>query len=261
MDGSHHLIRRQACRALIAGAALTLVPYLAVAQPAAILALPDDALAYVPSRTATPRPLLVLLHGAGRQPGRMIDRLRGEAEARGLVLLAPASAGPTWDVVARTQREQMMGASAAGAGVRYAGSPDADRVMAAIAALSARVAIDRARIVLAGFSDGASFALALGLARERPFAAAIAWSPGLPAVPARIARGRRAFVAHGRDDAVLPFEATRSDIVPRLRRAGADIRFVEFAGGHAMPAEIVAAALDAAGLVRGAATAGPPPDP
>src|SRR3954452_15057097 len=67
-------------------------------QPRAI-ALPDDAVAYVPASAGPHPPLLVLLHGADHRPKWMIEQLAAQADARGLVLLAPTSRGITWDAV------------------------------------------------------------------------------------------------------------------------------------------------------------------
>jgi predicted esterase len=105
--------------------------------------------------------------------------------------------------------------------------------------------------VLSGFSDGATFALAMGMSRDYDFAAVIAWSPGIAIETERAASGRRVFVSHGRQDRVLSYDVECSAIVPMLRGEGAEVTFLPFDGGHEMPAAVKRAFLDAA--------FGPPP--
>jgi phospholipase/carboxylesterase len=205
------------------------------------IALPGGAIAYRPSGIAAHRPLLVLLHGAGQAPAAMIDALRPAADARGILLLAPAARGVTWDVIRSAQQSAALGSADP---YRYLGSADGRNVAGVMAALAERMPFDRGRIALAGFSDGATFALALGTDRTAPFGLVAAWSPGLSVVAARPARGRAVVVAHGRQDNVLAFDQTASRIVPMLRGRGLTVRFVPFRGGHVISAEGIAAALD-----------------
>lgn len=226
----------------------------AVPTPAAarILALPDEAIAYIPARAALSLskggphpPLLVLLHGAGRDAGRMIERLASEADARGIVLLAPTSRGPTWDKVASAEEPPDMSSQLASSMARrFSTSHDADRVEAAIAALGKILPVDRNRTVLAGFSDGATFALAMGLSRAHAFAGVIAWSPGIAIETVSPARGRRVFVSHGRADPVLSFTTACADIVPMVQGEGAAVTFLPFEGGHEMTPAATDAFLD-----------------
>src|SRR4029078_5440353 len=110
-------------------------------------------------------------------------------------------------------------------GHRFGRSRDSDRVEAAIDALSKQLPFARSRTVLAGFSDGATFALAMGMARSRPFSAVIAWSPGIAIETALPARGRRVFVSHGTRDPTLHFAVTCGEIVPLLKSEGAKVSF------------------------------------
>jgi phospholipase/carboxylesterase len=88
-----------------------------------------------------------------------------------------------------------------------------------------------------GFSDGASYALSLGLANADLFTHVLAFSPGF-VVPARPARTPSVYVSHGRADDVLPIARTTRRIVPRLRAAGIPVQVHEFDGGHTVPARI-----------------------
>ena len=216
------------------------------ARQSRLFALPDNAVAYVPASAGQRPPLLVLLHGAGHRQLEMVQHFEAEADARGIVLLAPDSRAVTWDTVAIAQ-EPLSSESPLGReqSLRFGRSRDADRVEAAIANLAKTVAIDRARTVLAGFSDGATFALAMGLAKDHSFAAVIAWSPGIAIATERPASGRRVFVSHGRTDPVLSFATTCGEIVPLLRSEGAAVTFVPFEGGHDAPVWLKDAFLDA----------------
>jgi phospholipase/carboxylesterase len=246
--------------ALAQAAAPSPAPPAAIAHRSRLVALPDDAIAYIPaSAGAGPHPpLLVLLHGAGHRQLEMVQHMESEADARGIVLLGPTSRGITWDAVSIAEQPPSLDSPLANARAhRFGSSRDADRVEAAIAALAKVVPVDRAHTALAGFSDGATFALAMGMSRSHPFAAVIAWSPGIAIETAEPARGRRVFISHGRQDPILRFEVTCGEIVPLVQGEGAMVSFVPFDGGHEAPPSVKDATLDAVfGPVAGA-----PPHP
>jgi predicted esterase len=211
-----------------------------------VLTLPDNAVAYIPASAAAHPPLLVLLHGAGHRQLEMVQHFEPEADARGIVLLAPDSRGLTWDAVSIGEEPPSPDSPLANRLThRFGDSRDAQRVEAAIAALAKTVPVDRAHTVLAGFSDGATFALAMGMGRAHPFAAVIAWSPGIAIRTANPVRGRRVFVSHGRADTILKFEVTCGEIVPLLKSEGAAVTFVPFDGGHDAPLWLKDTFLDA----------------
>lgn len=177
----------------------------------------------------------------------MIERFEAEADSRGIVLLAPTSKGPTWDVIRVAMEPASPGSALAERlGHRYSGSRDSKRVEAAIANLARIVPTDPSRTVLAGFSDGATFALAMGMARSHTFSAVIAWSPGIPIETSQPARGRRVFVSHGRRDPILSFDVDCGEIVPLLEKEGAIVSFLAFDGVHELPEAAKDAFLDAA---------------
>jgi predicted esterase len=112
------------------------------------------------------------------------------------------------------------------------------RVPAAAAATGhATWAVGRTRLAISGFSDGASYALSLGLANADLFTHVVAFSPGF-VVAAPRAGTPRTYLSHGRGDAVLPIDRTTRRIVPRLRAAGVPVRVREFDGPHAVPPEV-----------------------
>jgi phospholipase/carboxylesterase len=168
-------------------------------------------------------PLMIAFHGGG---GRGTDWVNyGKlTDAAGMVLLAPESANVTWDgVIGR------LGA-------------DIDMVNFALAETFDRVNIDARRIVLMGFSDGASYALSLGLSNGDNVKQVIAHSPGFYLDVPR--HGQPAFfVSHGTRDKVLPIEATSRVIVPLLRGYGDSVKYVEFDGSHELPDSIEAQAM------------------
>lgn len=181
---------------------------------------------YVPATRAAdaPGPVVVLLHGAGGQAQPTLSLLQPFADQRQLLLLAPQSAGATWDLI-----QGQLG-------------PDVENIERMLDWAAARFAIDPSRCALGGFSDGASYAISLGLASGDLFGAIVAFSPGFAAAPA--VRGKpRLFVSHGTHDDVLPIDRCSRVLVPRLRRLGYDVTYVEFDGPHTVPADIAARAL------------------
>ena len=210
----------------------------------------EQAIAYfpasVPPDTRVAPPVLVLLHGADRQPPNMIKKFAAEADARGIVLLAPSSINNTWDVVRQAQRVPSRHGSRLDGPAVYRGSRDDARVEAAIAELGKHVPVDRSKMVLAGFSDGATYALALGMSRDHDFATVIAFSPGLPVPAAQPASGRTVLVSHGLKDPVLPFDMTCGAILPELRTQGARLTFRSFDGVHQIPQDVITEFFDAA---------------
>jgi phospholipase/carboxylesterase len=186
-----------------------------------------DTLLYVPGGYQPGRalPLALMLHGAGGSAEGGIRLLQSLADEAGLLLLAPTSRRQTWDVIA------------GGYG------PDVELIDQALAQVFASYAVDPAYLAIGGFSDGASYALSLGLTNGALFRHIIAFSPGFMA-PSRRAGTPRIFISHGRRDTVLPIERCSRRIVPQLERAGYDVRYREFDGPHTVPAEIAREAVN-----------------
>jgi phospholipase/carboxylesterase len=183
-----------------------------------------DYLLHVPEtyQTASPAPLMLWLHGAGgRAHAFLTPEQQGRAEAAGMLLLVPTSKEYTWDVIVRRGRY----------------GPDVAAIDRALDSTFGRYAVDPTRIAVGGFSDGASYALSLGITNGDLFTQVLAFSPGFM-MPAGQRGSPRVFVSHGTRDEVLPIERCSRRIVPQLRRAGYDIRYREFDGGHAVPLDI-----------------------
>jgi phospholipase/carboxylesterase len=162
-------------------------------------------------------PLVVMLHGSGGDAAEALSTLGPEAEAAGVLLLAARSTGPTWDRI-------------------FGGyGPDAAAIDRALAWVFAQHSVDPSRVAIAGFSDGASYALSLGLNNGDLFRSVIAFSPGSMSPTTRYGQPR-IFISHGTHDAVLPIQTTSRRLVPALRGAHYDVTYREFDGPHAVPA-------------------------
>jgi len=184
-----------------------------------------DAVLLVPAMaTGGPLPLVVLLHGATSRPDRVLPVLRADAERDGFLLLAPKSREYSWDIIG------------GGFGPDVAGL---DRLLAEV---FDRFEVDPARIALAGFSDGASYALSVGLVNGELFSRILAFSPGF-VVPGRRAGKPAVFLSHGDADTVLPIERCGRRIAAQLRADDYPLDYREFAGGHTVPAELATAAV------------------
>jgi phospholipase/carboxylesterase len=180
-----------------------------------------DGLLFVPSSytAGTPAPLIVLLHGAGGSGLGVFQRFSTAAEASGAVVVAPDSTASTWDIAF----------GGFGADVKYI-----DRVLKD---LFPRVAVDPARIAIAGFSDGASYALSLGLTNGDLFTRVAAFSPGF-FLPGGLHGKPPVYISHGIGDTILPINSTSRRLVPQLTRAGYAVRYHEFDGPHTVPPAI-----------------------
>lgn len=187
------------------------------------LARPRDGVLHIPPGIADdpgrPVPLALLFHGAGGEARQLLSLFSPLADEHGLLLLLVDSRGRTWDVIL------------GGYG------PDVAFVDQALGHVFGRHAVDPARVAVGGFSDGGSYALSLGLTNGALFTHVLAFSPGFMA-PARTEGAPRVFVSHGVRDEVLPIARTSRRVVPTLERAGYQVRYREFPGGHVVPPEL-----------------------
>lgn len=184
-----------------------------------------DGLLHVPASWPRhePGPLLLMLHGAGGSAAQALSLVREAAESHGVLVLAPDSRDRTWDVIL------------GGFG------PDVAFIDLGLGQAFATYAVGPGRVAVGGFSDGASYALSLGLGNGGLFGDVLAFSSGFTA-PAEVRGAPRVFLSHGRADAVLPIERCGRRVARALRRAGYDLDYREFEGGHVVPREMVDAA-------------------
>ena len=189
----------------------------------------SDGYLYVPSGYGArrPAPLALLLHGAGEDARDGLAQLRQQADGAGLILLALSSQGPTWDLIL-------------GRG-RY--GRDVAAIDEALAQTFSSYAVDPDRVAVGGYSDGASYAISLGISNGDLFGHVLAFSPGFMA-PAGRAGSPRFFISHGTQDRWLPIDRTSRRLVPELEGAGYEVTYREFDGPHVVPPAIAQEAVD-----------------
>lgn len=185
-----------------------------------------DGFLYVPTGYKADRsaPIVLMLHGAGGNAAHGLAPFRDLADASGVILLAPDSRGPTWDIIIG----------------QY--GPDIAFIDQALEQTFSCYAVDLTRIAVEGFSDGASYALSVGITNGDLFTHVIAFSPGFMA-PTEQRGTPRLFVSHGKSDNILPINACSRKIVPQVQRAGYNVLYQEFNGSHLVPLAIARSAL------------------
>jgi phospholipase/carboxylesterase len=184
-----------------------------------------DAILQLPSKaTGQALPLFVMLHGAGGTGEGVLRRVATAADEAGVAVLAPDSRDSTWDAI------------------RDGFGPDVAFIDRALARVFETVSVDPARIAVGGFSDGASYALSLGLVNGDLFRRVAAFSPGF--IVGGTPHGKpQFFISHGTADQILPIDRCSRVLVPQLQRRGYDVTFKEFSGGHQVPPDIAAEAM------------------
>jgi predicted esterase len=185
----------------------------------AVLYVPQS---YEPRRAV---PLIVLLHGAGGGPEKLIQLLTPHADRTGTIVVAPKSLGQSWDLIAGRM------------------GPDVERIDDLLEGIFSSYSIDPKHVCVSGFSDGASYALTLGIANGDLFTHVIAFSPGFASGKTAVGAARY-FISHGTRDQVLPIDRCGRRLAAELKRAGFDVEFLEFDGTHAVPPNIVYAAMN-----------------
>jgi len=105
---------------------------------------------FVPEKLTTPAPLLLLLHGSGRDGMSQIDEWTALAEKEGIILVAPDSAN---------SREWNMN------------TDGPEFLHDIVEAVRAKYSVDGVRLYLFGHSAGAVFALYMAVMESRYFAA------------------------------------------------------------------------------------------
>jgi predicted esterase len=187
-----------------------------------------DGFMYVPQTYTPSRPaaLALLLHGAGGKAEHVLGLLRSYADDHNIILLAPDSRGGTWDIISR---------NSFGADVRF--------IDQALDLVFEHYAVDTKHIAIGGFSDGASYALCIGLSNGDLFTHVLAFSPGF--VYTIESKGNPdIFISHGIYDHILPIDPCSRRIVPQLRKKGLEVNYTEFEGEHLVPASISKSAVN-----------------
>lgn len=186
-----------------------------------------DGFLFVPQcyASTSPIPLVVALHGS-QSSSAFWAQYEARAEARCFAILAPDSRTSTWDLA-----EGRLG-------------PDIDFIDLALEHAFDRLNVEPRKIVLLGFSDGASYAISIGVSNGDLFEHLIAHSPGF-FIPFEPLVGKpKIFISHGSADGILPVATTRDQIVPNFLQGEYEVEYKEFGGGHTIPDSIAEQALD-----------------
>ena len=186
-----------------------------------------DGLLYVPRgyKPGVPMPLVMMLHGAGNT-SLSVTYTFERAEEHGIIILAPDSRDEsTWDMLL------------------HGFGDDVEFIGAALRQTYAQCTIDRAHMAIAGHSDGASYALSLGLGTGDTFGKIMAFSPGVMQ-PAEVHGKPKIFISHGLSDPIMPIDVTSRRFVPRLKGLGYDVTYREYEGRHGVTPEIVREAFE-----------------
>lgn len=185
-----------------------------------------DTLLVVPQglKPGKPVPLLVMFHGAQENAEKALPFLVDYANQHQFLLLLPQSTRATWDIC--------MGGY----------GQDLARLGKALHMVSSHFAIDLEHIAFAGFSDGGSYALSVGLANGDRISHIIVFSGGF------IARHEKTaippvFLSHSPEDERLKIDATGNRLHQELQALGADVDFHTFPGGHIIHPDIVEKAM------------------
>ena len=183
--------------------------------------LERDAVLQIPKNASDkPLPLLVMLHGATQRADDMFWYLGSAPEEAGVAVLAPNSLDTTWDAIS---------SRSFGEDVYYL-----NRMLERVFETTS---IDPARVSVGGFSDGATYALSLGLINGDFFKSIVAFSPGF--VIDGDAHGKpRIFISHGSHDHILPIDRCGRRIAGELKGEGYDVTFREFNGDHEIPKDV-----------------------
>ena len=190
------------------------------ADPTCFLLVPQR---YQPAQSV---PLVAALHGAGGTAEGPLTFLGPYAESDGFLLLVPESRGATWDAILDSY------------------GPDIATINAGLRIAFDRAAVDPERVCLEGFSDGASYALGVGILNADLFPRVVAFSPGFITPTEFQTRKPSVFVSHGRQDPILPIDLASRVIVPELRRANVTVEYVEYEGVHSVPPTVARAGID-----------------
>ncbi|HEX4348711.1 MAG TPA: hypothetical protein VHZ73_14135 [Vicinamibacterales bacterium] len=191
------------------------------------LGLPSDGrdgVVQIPENVSGPLPTVLFLHGATQNGAAMLRRIGAAADDAGVAVIAPDSRDGTWDAI------------------RGHFGEDVTHLNRVLDYVFERVNVDPARLVIGGFSDGASYALSLGLVNGDLFPKVAACSPGF-IFPGPVHGHPQFFFSHGTSDPVLPIDECSRVLVPNLRAMGYNVAFREFDGRHELPPAIATEAM------------------
>jgi len=178
---------------------------------------------YVPEQWdgRAPMPLVVALHGGSGHGRDFLWSWLSNGRSRGMLVMTPTARDRTWSI---------MGGE----------DVDAEPLRQMVETVAARYPVDRARVLLTGMSDGATYTFLCGLREGMPFthlAPACGVLHPFLMVPGGLAaaRGKPIYMVHGALDWMFPI-ATAHFAREALREAGAQVVYREIADlSHTYP--------------------------
>jgi phospholipase/carboxylesterase len=180
-----------------------------------------DAILQLPkSSSNAPLPLLIFLHGATQTAEDMFWYLDSAPDDTGVAILAPNARDTTWDAITDSF------------------GPDVQFLNRALERVFNMVAIDPARVAIGGFSDGASYAISLGLINGDLFKRVAAFSPGF-VIDGALQGKPSVYISHGTRDQILPIDRCGRRIAADLKSRGYEVTFREFEGRHEIPKDVM----------------------
>jgi len=179
---------------------------------------------YVPEHWdgETAMPLVVALHGGSGHGRDFLWSWLADARSRGVLLMAPTARDRTWSIMGgpRDRTWSIMGGQ----------DVDAEGLGEMVASVAGRYPVDRARVLLTGMSDGATYALLCGLRDGMPFThlapACGVLHPYLFAGGLERAAGRPIYMVHGALDWMFPLSVAHMGR-DALQAAGARLVYRE----------------------------------
>ncbi|MDL2283588.1 esterase [Oxalobacter sp. OttesenSCG-928-P03] len=190
------------------------------------LAEERDTLLLVPEglEPSRPVPLFVMFHGASGSAEKVMPFVTDYAHKHKFIIMLPQSTYYTWDL------------TIGGHG------PDLDRLGKALNIVSSHFAIDPEHFALAGFSDGASYALSTGLTNGDLISHIIVLSGGFMNVYMKTGKPR-VFITHSPEDEQLNIKTSALKHHKELKELGYDIHFELFSGPHVIYPPVVEKAM------------------
>ncbi len=185
-----------------------------------------DGVLFVPKsyKEGTPMPLVMMLHGFGGW-GDSQRAMFALAEELGFIVIAPESRDLTWG-------KEIPGFDA---DVRYLG--------AAYRRATSILDIDGEHVALGGQSDGAGYALTMGLAYGDVWNHLVILAGGGLIEPLRRKGKPRIFIAQGLKDTTMLPDASGRKNAAQLKKEEYDVTYREHEGGHRTPPGITREAM------------------
>jgi phospholipase/carboxylesterase len=210
---------------------------------------------------AAPRALVILLHGFGAPGDDLVQLAVDIAAPRGTQFLFPeapidlaevspemAGARAWWPIdVMRVQIAMMSGRSEELAEYLRPGmAPAVALVKELVVEARRQYEVGFERIVLGGFSQGAIVALEATLEAQRPLAGLLLFSGACLDTATLVPRAQPLapmpiVISHGQADPILPYSLGER-VAKELVRAGWNVEWVPFLGGHGIPPKATSAA-------------------